>query len=79
MLFRSFECPCHGSKFELDGAYIEGPAPRDLDRFSTTIIFTNGDVVSTGPDGGPIPLNGRQIQEIRVNTGQRILGQPIGS
>lgn len=28
-----FECPCHGSKFEGDGSYIEGPAPRGLDRF----------------------------------------------
>ena len=28
-----FECPCHGSKFHLDGTYIEGPAPRSLDRF----------------------------------------------
>ena len=29
-----FECPCHGSKYELDGLYIEGPAPRSMDRFA---------------------------------------------
>lgn len=31
-----FECPCHGSKFSREGFYIEGPAPRSLDRFETT-------------------------------------------
>lgn len=28
-----FECPCHGSKFDHDGMYIEGPATRSLDYF----------------------------------------------
>jgi len=28
-----FECPCHGSKFNKAGFYIEGPAPRSLDTF----------------------------------------------
>lgn len=28
-----FECPCHGSKYRLDGRRIESPAPRSLDRF----------------------------------------------
>ncbi len=28
-----FECPCHGSKYRLDGRRIEAPAPRALDRF----------------------------------------------
>jgi cytochrome b6-f complex iron-sulfur subunit len=32
-----FECPCHGSKFSHDGFYIEGPAPRSLDYFETTV------------------------------------------
>jgi glycine/D-amino acid oxidase-like deaminating enzyme/nitrite reductase/ring-hydroxylating ferredoxin subunit len=29
---RSWDCPCHGSRFDLDGTVIEGPAVRDLDR-----------------------------------------------
>ncbi len=33
-----FECPCHGSKFTHDGYYIEGPAPRSLDYFETTVV-----------------------------------------
>lgn len=32
-----FECPCHGSKFNLVGEYIEGPTPRGLDRFPVAI------------------------------------------
>ncbi|NLY02899.1 MAG: Rieske 2Fe-2S domain-containing protein [Rhodopirellula sp.] len=28
-----FECPCHGSKFALDGAVIKGPAPSALPWF----------------------------------------------
>jgi len=30
-------CPCHGSKFRLDGTKIEGPAPRPLPHFSISL------------------------------------------
>jgi cytochrome b6-f complex iron-sulfur subunit len=30
-------CPCHGSKFDREGRFIEGPAPRSLPRFSMTM------------------------------------------
>jgi cytochrome b6-f complex iron-sulfur subunit len=33
-----FECPCHGSKYRLDGRRIEAPAPRSLDRFAVAAI-----------------------------------------
>ncbi len=29
----SFKCPCHGSHYNIDGEYLDGPAPRSLDRF----------------------------------------------
>ena len=71
-----FECPCHGSKFQLSGQYIEGPAPRSLDRFIATVVYADGTTLETPPDGGAIPIDpNRQITEIRVNTGARILGQ----
>lgn len=39
-----FECPCHGSKYNLAGEYRDGPAPRGLDRFPLS-IGENGTVV----------------------------------
>jgi len=71
-----FECPCHGSKFEKDGTYIEGPAPRSLDRFRTTITFADGTQVSMNDAGDPIPLadyQGRAIVSIDIDTGNRIM------
>ncbi|MBP8972261.1 MAG: Rieske (2Fe-2S) protein [Anaerolineae bacterium] len=32
-----FSCPCHGSEFERNGAVINPPAPRPLDRFPVLI------------------------------------------
>jgi cytochrome b6-f complex iron-sulfur subunit len=69
-----FECPCHGSKFQRTGVYIEGPAPRNMDRFVATLEFANGETAITPPDGGPIPLEGREIAAVSVDTGTRILG-----
>lgn len=42
-----FECPCHGSTYNIRGEYIKGPAPRGMDRF---LIRIEGDhvVVDTG-------------------------------
>ena len=42
-----FECPCHGSVFDVAGEYIKGPAPRGMDRYELTL---DGDqlVVDTG-------------------------------
>lgn len=36
-----FECPCHGSKYNLAGEYRLGPAPRGMDRFKITIANDN--------------------------------------
>lgn len=43
----SFKCPCHGSHYHVDGEFLDGPAPRSLDRFEFSF---NGEevVVNTG-------------------------------
>ena len=70
-----FECPCHGSKFELDGTYVEGPAPRDLDRFEIIALDANGnELARTDADGNPVTLP-PDTAEIKVNTGKRIDGR----
>ncbi len=77
-----FECPCHGSKYEKDGAWIEGPAPRSLDRFVVRVLDGNGNVITETPEGNmnADPSAGAPVEvpdgaaEIRVDTGTRILG-----
>ncbi len=39
----SFKCPCHGSHYNVDGEWLDGPAPRSLDRF--VISFSGEDVI----------------------------------
>lgn len=44
-----FECPCHGSKYRLDGRRIESPAPRSLDRFKMEAIGADGAILAESP------------------------------
>jgi cytochrome b6-f complex iron-sulfur subunit len=37
-------CPCHGSKFRIDGSKIEGPAPRPLPHFAISLT-TDGELL----------------------------------
>ena len=41
-----FECPCHGSKYRLDGRRIESPAPRTLDRFRLMALDADGNLLA---------------------------------
>lgn len=55
-----FECPCHGSFFNLKGEYLAGPAPRGMDRFpitleGDTVVVDTGTVVE-GPSQGELTL-----------------------
>lgn len=45
---QGFECPCHGSKYNLHGEYEAGPAPRNMDRFGVSIDSAGDLVVLTG-------------------------------
>lgn len=70
-----FECPCHGSKFELTGDYIEGPARRSLDRFVMQAVAPDGSIKETDAEGNPLVINGDET--LVVDTGQRILGTAV--
>ena len=65
----SFKCPCHGSHYNVDGEYLDGPAPRSLDRFSMSFVSGNV-VVDTGK------LN-QHIE--RPDTSTRMLPPPAGA
>lgn len=72
-----FECPCHGSKYRLDGRRIQSPAPRTLDRFEVTLVLANGDTVVSEQEEGtdfylPVPIpEGQEVAQIRINTGAK--------
>lgn len=40
---RGFHCPCHGSRYALDGQVLKGPAPRSLPWFEIALL-PNGDL-----------------------------------
>ena len=73
-----FECPCHGSKYQKNGTYIEGPAPRSLDRFVIQFKDADGNVLAeTNAAGDPLPIPDPNANLV-VNTGKIILGKPHG-
>ena len=51
-----FECPCHGSKYDLGGEWIEGPAPRGMDRYDLKLdgdaLVVDTSKLTQGPDRG---------------------------
>ncbi len=74
-LNQRFECPCHGSKFKLDGTYIEGPAPRSLDRFVIQVQDASGKLLAqTNASGDPVQVP-EPSATLVVDTGKRILGK----
>ena len=75
-----FECPCHGSKYRLDGRRIEAPAPRALDRFRMQFLDAERNPIA-GAESGlandfyvPVPLP-ENAAFISVDTGDRKMGQ----
>jgi len=74
-----FECPCHGSKYLLAGAKIDGPATRNLDVFVIEAVDAEGNVLAqTEPtegsrQGSSLPIPPGTVA-LRVNTGAKIQG-----
>jgi len=48
-----FQCPCHGSVYNVIGEYLQGPAPRGMDRFPIRIEQGRVLVDTTTPVEGP--------------------------
>ncbi len=74
-----FECPCHGSKYRLDGRRIESPAPRTLDRFRIELLDGDGAVLTQSEvvDGHFAAINLEDYPdavEMLVQTGARLNG-----
>jgi cytochrome b6-f complex iron-sulfur subunit len=76
-----FECPCHGSKYRLDGRRIQSPAPRNLDRFPVEAVNINDETIARSEVVDTIvqPLMISEsdlaaVTEFKVDTGQRVSG-----
>jgi hypothetical protein len=67
-----YECGVCGSKYRLDGSYIEGPSQRGLDRLVVEVKTSNG-IFTTPPDGSPVNIEG--ATKIVVDTNRVIYGQ----
>lgn len=71
-----FVCPCHGSQFTSEGEYIQGPAPRSLDRFVVQAVDPiSGAILAESSDGEPLPAPDNPDVLIKVDTGKRVQGQ----
>lgn len=57
-----FECPCHGSIFNLKGEYVAGPAPRGMDTFSVRVegeeVLIDTGTIMEGPAKGVLTMSG---------------------
>lgn len=75
-----FICPCHGSQYQPTGQYIQGPAPRSLDRFVIQIVDPqSGNVLAeTDKLGAPLAVPDNPDAIVNVNTGEKIKGKPHG-
>ncbi len=70
-----FICPCHGSQFQANGTYIQGPAPRSLDRFVVQAVDPNSNqIIAESTDGNPLPVPAQPDAVIKVDTGKRVRG-----
>jgi cytochrome b6-f complex iron-sulfur subunit len=54
---QQFQCPCHGSIYNVIGEYLQGPAPRGMDRFPITIqsdgtVMVDTSTIVEGPPRG---------------------------
>jgi cytochrome b6-f complex iron-sulfur subunit len=73
-----FECPCHGSKYDKDGTYIEGPARRGLDRMEVRLVADDQIVAATDAQGKPLAIPSDGNLQVEIDTGRIISGTNHG-
>ncbi len=74
-----FECPCHGSKYQRDGTYIEGPAPRSLDRMPVSFMGPSNQVIAASDaKAKPLQIPSDSEANVVVDTGKIVPGESHG-
>lgn len=53
----SFECPCHGSKFDMTGKAINGPATTPLGTYETKVVEGELIVIVPVEEDGDVPAD----------------------
>lgn len=74
-----FICPCHGSQFDYESVFIQGPAPRSLDLFRMKAVrrSTGEEVEMTDAANEAMPILDDPDIDYLVDTGDKINGKPI--
>ena len=81
---QQFECPCHGSVYNVIGDYLAGPAPRGMDRFEISIqddrVMVDTGILVEGPPRGELTGPSEAAGPSCVATGESASSsQPPGS
>ncbi len=63
-----FECPCHGSVYNVAGEYVSGPAPRGMDRHPLQVVDGRV-VVNTAVVAQGLPI-GTRLHDIPARSGR---------
>ena len=81
---QQFECPCHGSVYNVIGEYLQGPAPRGMDRFEIQIqgdrvMVDTGALVEGPPRGELTGPSGPAGPSCVATEGEASAGAPSSS